>query len=128
MSHQELKDSPSGPRTLEQFIDRLRAFNAERDWAQFHDPKNLSMTVASEAGELLAEFRWVHNDASDQHAAGEARPRIADEVADVAIALFLFCDRIKLDLVDAMYAKLEKNRRKYPADMARARADPPEQS
>jgi NTP pyrophosphatase (non-canonical NTP hydrolase) len=116
------------PSTIDTFMQRLRVFNAERDWAQFHDPKNLVMTVASEAGELLAEFRWVRNEASDEHASGEARPRIADEAADVGIALLLFCDRIGLDLLEAMYRKLEKNRQKYPAEASRSRPDPPGES
>jgi dCTP diphosphatase len=81
----------------------LRAFVAERDWAQFHDPKNLAMLVGSEAGELLAEYRWVRNEDADVHSREPAaRARIAAEIGDVGIALLLLCDRIGLDPVQAM--------------------------
>jgi NTP pyrophosphatase (non-canonical NTP hydrolase) len=71
---------------VEPLIAELRQFVAERDWAQFHDPKNLAMLLASEVGELVAEYRWVASDAADAHALdGEARARISDEIGDVGI-------------------------------------------
>jgi len=111
---------------IEAFLPVLRAFVTERDWGQFHDPKNLSMLLASEVGELLAEYRWVANQASDAASRQpELRARITAEIGDVGIALLLLCDRIGVDLGEAMAAKLELNRRKYPADQVRGRADPP---
>ena len=69
---------------LEQVVKELRAFVAAREWEQFHDPKNLAMAVASEAGELLAEYRWVSNAEADSYSRGEEqRTRIASEAADV---------------------------------------------
>ena len=69
---------------LDELRAELRAFVAARDWQQFHDPKNLAMLVASEAGELLAEYRWVQSDEADAHSRDPAtRERIAAEVADV---------------------------------------------
>jgi NTP pyrophosphatase (non-canonical NTP hydrolase) len=113
--------------SLPELINQLRAFVAEREWSQFHDPKNLAMLVASEAGELVAEYRWVKNDAADALSAEPAaRARIAAEIADVGIALHLLCDRIGLDLVAAMLAKLEKNREKYPVETSRGRSETPE--
>jgi NTP pyrophosphatase (non-canonical NTP hydrolase) len=104
----------------------LRQFVAERDWAQFHDPKNLAMLLASEVGELVAEYRWVAGDAADAHSREDAsRARIADEIGDVGIALLLLCDRTGIDLGDAIAAKLAKNRTRYPADKSRGRADRP---
>ena len=68
----------------------LRRFVTRRDWAQFHDPKNLAMAVASEAGELLAEYRWVGNSAADNWSQDLGnRARVSAEVADVGIALLL---------------------------------------
>lgn len=97
-------------------LDAIRAFVAEREWEPFHDPKNLAMAVASEAGELCAELRWVASEEADAYAAREeVRPRLEDEAADVAICLLMFCDRVGIDLAGAMRAKLEKNRAKYPA-------------
>ena len=108
---------------VEPLIAELRQFVAERDWAQFHDPKNLAMLLASEVGELVAEYRWVASDAADAHAReGEARARIADEIGDVGIALLLLCDRTGIDLGQAITAKIAKNRGRYPVEKARGRA------
>ena len=107
-------------------LEELRGFVAERDWSQFHDPKNLSMLVASEAGELLAEYRWVRNEDSDSFShEAQARQRVADEVGDVGIALVLLCDRIGLDLETAMREKLARNRRRYPVDQCKGKAGRP---
>jgi NTP pyrophosphatase (non-canonical NTP hydrolase) len=107
-------------------IEELRRFVAERDWSQFHDSKNLTMLLASEAGELLAEYRWVSNEQADRlsHEA-EARGRIAAEIGDVGIALYLLCDRIGLDLETAMREKLARNRQRYPVELSKGRSARP---
>jgi dCTP diphosphatase len=111
---------------LEEVVRELRAFVAEREWEQFHDPKNLAMAVASEAGELLAEYRWVNNAEADSYSRREEpRQRIASEAADVGIALVLFCDRIGLDLIDAIKEKVIQNRRNYPVELSRGRWERP---
>lgn len=111
---------------LDALREELRAFVAERDWRQFHDPKNLSMLLASEAGELLALFRWVDNAQADAFAAEpKQRAKIEAEVADAAIAVLLLCDRLGLDLVDVARAKLEHNAKNYPADVVRGSAERP---
>lgn len=108
---------------LEPVISDLRHFVAERDWSKYHDPKNLAMLLASEAGELLALFRWVSNDEADRFARDDdSRRKIAAEVGDVAISLLLFCDRVGLDLADAARAKLDVNRRNYPVEKVRGKA------
>jgi dCTP diphosphatase len=107
-------------------LEDLRAFVTEREWGQFHDPKNLAMLLASEAGELLAEYRWVPNQQADAFSREpEARQRVADEIGDVGIALVLLCDRIGLDLRAAMCDKLAKNRRRYPVELSKGRAARP---
>lgn len=107
-------------------VDELRAFVAERAWAQFHDPKNLAMLLGSEAGELLAEYRWIASDKADAFShEPEARQRITDEIGDVGIALVLLCDRIGVDLQTAMRDKLAKNRERYPVEHAKGRATRP---
>jgi NTP pyrophosphatase (non-canonical NTP hydrolase) len=111
---------------LQGFLGQLRQFVAERDWQQFHDPKNLAMLLASEAGELLAEYRWVPNDQADAASRDkERRARILSEVGDVGIALLLLCERIGADPVAAMRAKLEINRTRYPAELVRGKSDRP---
>jgi len=108
------------------FVDELRAFVAERDWSQFHEPKNLAMLLASEAGELLAEYRWVRNQDSDAFShETDARGRIADEIGDVGIALLLLCDRIGIDVQTAMRDKLARNRERYPVEQSKGRATRP---
>ncbi len=111
---------------LEDILNELRGFVAEREWEQFHDPKNLAMAIASEAGELLAEYRWVSNaEADDYSKRDEVRKRIAAEAADVGIALLLFCDRVGLDLFDAIKAKMAQNRKNYPVEGSRGRWERP---
>jgi NTP pyrophosphatase (non-canonical NTP hydrolase) len=119
---------PADPKDrLDALLEELRAFVAERDWQQFHDPKNLSMAVASEAGELVALFRWVRGDEADAFAQSPAnRARVSAEIADVAVALLLLCDRTGIDLAQAVREKLEVNRKNYPVDVSRGRADRPD--
>lgn len=114
---------------LEQLLGELRTFVRDREWEQFHDPKNLAIAVASEAGELLAEYRWVPNTDSDSHSTdAEARRRIAAEIGDVGIALLLLSDRIGLDLLDVIRGKLTLNCKKYPIHLSRGRSDPPDRA
>jgi dCTP diphosphatase len=111
---------------LEALTKALREFVAEREWSQFHDPKNLAMAVASEAGELLAEYRWVANTEADRLTDDQGRrAKISAEAADVGIALLLFCDRIGVDLVDAIRTKLKTNSRNYPASKSKGKAERP---
>ncbi|WP_224368764.1 nucleotide pyrophosphohydrolase [Hyalangium versicolor] len=118
---------PANTGQLATLLDELRRFVAEREWAQFHDPKNLSMAVASEAGELVALLRWVRNDDADAFVRQpENHARLRAEVADVAISLLLLCDRAAIDLQKAILDKLEVNRRNYPAESTRGRAERPE--
>jgi NTP pyrophosphatase (non-canonical NTP hydrolase) len=114
---------------LAALVDALRQFTVEREWTGFHDPKNLSMLLASEAGELVALLRWVPGAEADEFVRdGRNRPRVEAEVADVAIALLLFCDRTGIDLPTAVRGKLEVNRRNYPVEQARGRSARPERA
>jgi NTP pyrophosphatase (non-canonical NTP hydrolase) len=117
---------PASAAAFEELLTDLRAFVAARDWSQFHDPKNLAMLVASEAGELVAEYRWVRGEEADAHSrAPEPRARIAAEIADVGLGLLLLCDRIGLDLVEVMRSKLARNAERYPVDASRGKAERP---
>ncbi|MBA3656173.1 MAG: nucleotide pyrophosphohydrolase [Gemmatimonadaceae bacterium] len=107
-------------------LKRLRFFVKERDWGKFHDPKNLAMAIASEAGELLAELRWVTSEESLQILSDSTRrTKVEHEVADIAIALFLFCDRTGINLKDAVERKIEINERNYPVSEAKGRPERP---
>lgn len=113
------------PDRLDDILEALRAFVAEREWAPFHDPKNLAMAVGSEAGELLSELRWIRSEDAEAHCRGPARERIADELGDVLITTLMLCDRIGLDPVETIQRKMAKNAAKYPVHAARGRADRP---
>jgi len=106
-----------------QIDGQLAEFVAERDWAQFHDPKNLIMALTSEAGELAEILRWVGSGDADRAAREPAnRDRIASEVADVAIFLLLLCERVGIDLPQAILDKIEQNRKNHPVAETRGHA------
>ena len=107
--------------SLEELRSRLAAFAAERDWEQFHSPKNLAMALAAESGELLEHFQWLSEEQSA--ALPEAtRDEVALEIADVLLFLVRLADRLGIDPLEAAARKLELNARKYPADKSRGRA------
>lgn len=111
---------------LDALNEELRRFVEEREWGAFHDPKNLAMLLASEAGELLAELRWVPNAESDERLRDpELRMRVAAELADVGIAVLLLCQRIDLDFADIVRNKIVTNAVRYPGREARGKADRP---
>src|SRR5687768_3546055 len=95
-------------------------FIRERDWEQFHDPKNLSIAIATEAAELMEHFRWVKNDASrDLLNDASTRAAVAEELADVMAFVLSFANSTGIDLTTALRAKMTKNANKYPADKFR---------
>jgi dCTP diphosphatase len=102
-------------RTLSDLRDALRQFAVERDWQQFHTPRNLAMALAGEVGELLAELQWLRDDQISDGLDGELGERLRDEVADVLIYLVRFVDVCNIDLVTAACAKIERNSERYPA-------------
>jgi NTP pyrophosphatase (non-canonical NTP hydrolase) len=100
---------------------RLREFAAERDWEQFHSPKNLAMAMIVEAAELVEHFQWL-TEAQSHALAPEQREAVAQELADVFIYLVRLADRLDIDLLEAAERKIVLNARKYPADRVRGSA------
>ncbi len=96
----------------------LRRFAAERDWEQFHSPKNLAMALSVEVAELLEHFQWLSEDQSKQLSA-EQHANVRDELADVLIYLVRLADQLDVDLLAAARDKMVLNAKKYPADKAR---------
>src|SRR5690349_6602897 len=96
----------------------LRQFAAERDWDQFHSPKNLASALSVEAAELLECFQWLTEDQSRQLTPAQ-RSQVRDELADVLNYLVRLADKLDVDLLDAAREKIAKNAVKYPADKAR---------
>jgi len=106
--------------TLERLRARVAEFAAERDWDQFHNPKNLAMAVAGEAGELLEHFQWLTFEQAAKLPPA-ARSEVALEAADVLLFLLRLCDKLDIDLAAAADRKLALNARKYPVNKSRGR-------
>lgn len=107
--------------TLEGLTAAVRQFALDRDWQQFHTPKNLAMAVAGEAGELAAELQWLTAQES-MALAPEKLQAVADEMADVLIYLCRMADVLGVDLLQAAGAKLEADGQRYAADEVRGDA------
>ncbi|MEV7010524.1 nucleotide pyrophosphohydrolase [Streptosporangium sp. NPDC051022] len=108
---------------LEELTDRLRRFAQDRDWEQFHTPKNLAMALAGEVGELLAELQWLTPEETatvmeDEASAG----RVRSELADVMTYLLRLADVLEVDLVEAAHAKLDENDKRFPVETYRGSA------
>ena len=110
--------------TLSELKTRVLAFVHEREWEQFHTPKNLSMALAAEAGELMEHFLWSTGEQS-RAIANEAsrRAKIADELADVVIYALEFANMTGLDVAAAIETKMAANAKKYPVEKARGRSE-----
>ena len=104
----------------------VRQFVEERDWQQFHSPKNLSMSLAIEAAELMEHFQWI--DIAESRRIGDDPAKLAevrDEIADVLCYLLALANELGVDLSTAIRDKMVKNAAKYPAELSRGRYDPP---
>jgi len=110
--------------TLAEIKARVLAFARERDWEQFHAPKNLSMALAAEAGELMEHFLWATPESSQAIARDAARrSRIEEELADVVIYALEFANMTGMDVAAAIETKMAANAAKYPVEKARGRSD-----
>lgn len=107
--------------SIETLKEILREFAREREWDQFHTPKNLSMALIAEAAELVEHFQWVEGSIS--HLLEEkVRPSVEEEIADIFIYLVRIADKLDIDLYSAAERKIAINARKYPADKVRGSA------
>lgn len=107
--------------SLDDLKEQLRDFARERDWEQFHSPKNLAMALSVEAAELVEHFQWL-TEAQSQALAADKRELVAQELADVLLYLVRLADRLDIDLMDAAQRKIVLNAQKYPADKVRGSA------
>ena len=109
--------------TIQELKGLVAAFARDRDWDQFHSPKNLSMALAVEAAELMELFQWKTEQESREIATDpDLHQRVAEELADIAYFLFNLCNRLDLDLASAFVSKLQQNAAKYPVDRVRGKA------
>ena len=103
---------------LTRLRDELRRFAADRDWEQFHSPKNLASALAVEAAELLEPFQWLTEEQSRQLTA-EQSEAVREEMADVLLYLIHLADKLDIDLATAASDKIVRNSAKYPVEKAR---------
>lgn len=96
-------------------LEKIRRFRDEREWGQFHNPKDLAIAISLEAGELLEHFLWKNGDEIGGRVASH-RDEIRDEIADIGIYLVELADILGIDLLEAMERKMEKNGEKYPVE------------
>ncbi len=110
-----------GDEKLDQIKEKLRRFATDRDWDQFHSPKNLSMALIAEVAELVEHFQWMTEEQS-KNLPPEKLAEIELELADIQIYLVRLADKMQLDLMAAVDKKLVLNEKKYPADKVRGSA------
>lgn len=112
--------------TVAELREIIRRFVEERDWRQFHSPKNLSMSLAIEAAELMEHFQWI--DIAESRRVAEDAAKLAEvreEIADVLCYLLALANELNLDLAAAVRDKMVKNAAKYPAEQSRGHYAPP---
>lgn len=107
------------PDSLAHLNQRLIAFARERDWEQFHDPKNLSMALIAEAAELVEHFQWLRPEQSWLEGKPEKKAEVAQELADILIYLIRLGERLDIDIIQAAWDKIALNEQRYPAELVR---------
>ena len=107
--------------SVEAITEKIRQFRDERDWAQFHNPKDMATAISIEASELLEHFLWKTPQECEARLESHGE-KIEEEIADIAMYLFELADNLEIDLIDAMERKLRRNAEKYPVEKARGRS------
>ena len=105
---------------IKNITGKIKEFRDERDWMQFHDPKNMAVSIILEASELLEHFQWKTIEEVEKYAK-QNRAEIKDEIADIALYLFELADNLGINLIEAMEQKLKKNAKKYPVEKAKGK-------
>jgi len=102
---------------------KIQQFATERDWQQFHTPKNIAMALTVEAAELLELFQWLTPEESlTMQDDAKWKERVGEEMSDVLLYLFRMADHLNVNLPEAIANKMEKNAKKYPADLVRGKS------
>ena len=106
---------------IKEIIEKIKKFRDERDWMQFHDPKNMAVSIIIEAAELLEHFQWKSKEEVENYIKNN-KNEVAEEIADVLIYLFELADNLGLDVVDIIDKKIDKNSRKYPVEKVKGKS------
>ena len=107
---------------IKDLIGEIDQFASDRDWNQFHTPKNLASSISIEAAELLECFQWNDPEISEVIENDELLESVKEEIADVMIYSLRMCSILNLDAIDEICKKLEQNKKKYPVDVSRGRS------
>jgi NTP pyrophosphatase (non-canonical NTP hydrolase) len=107
---------------MKKLVEEVCQFRVERDWEQYHSPKNLVMALMVECAELAEHFQWLTQEES-RNLSAEKKEAIREEIGDVLVYLVNLSERLGIDLLEAAWDKIGKNRRKYPVDKARGKAE-----
>jgi dCTP diphosphatase len=116
-----MRGSASGRIGVNDLRDAIKTFIGERDWEQFHSPKNLAIALSVEVAEVVEHFQWLTEEQST-NLPPEQLAEVRAEIGDVTIYLVELADKLGIDLVEAAKAKLEINAKKYPADLVKGKA------
>ncbi len=105
---------------IKELIEKIKRFRDDRDWMQFHNHKDMALSLMLEAGEILEHFQWKSPEEIEKHVK-EEKNELEEEVADVAIYLFELADNLGIDLKKAVEEKLKKNESRYPVEKAKGK-------
>lgn len=105
---------------MDEIIEKLLRFRRERDWEQYHNPKDLSMSIAIEAAELMEEFQWKTKEEVQKHI-NDNKEAVSDEIADILTYLLLLANDLDIDVAQAIESKMKKNAQKYPVDKCKSK-------
>ncbi len=105
---------------IREITEKIKEFRDDRDWKQFHNHKDVALSLVLEAAEVLEHFQWKSAEEVERHGR-ECRAELADELADVAVYLFELAHDLDIDLPDAITRKMIKNAEKYPVEKCRGR-------
>ncbi|MBU0469107.1 MAG: nucleotide pyrophosphohydrolase [Candidatus Omnitrophica bacterium] len=105
---------------IQRIKNKIKKFVKERDWEQYHSPKNLGMSIAIEAAELMEIFQWLTEEQSFQ-LSKKQKTELEDEIADIAVYILNMCNVLNIDLSEAIAKKMIKNEKKYPAKLVKGK-------
>ncbi len=107
--------------SIQALIDQVVAFRDARDWKQFHNPKDLAISISLEAAELLEVFQWTGSDPEVN--SDKKKAKVKEELADVLMYCLLMADNLDLDISQIVLDKIKVNEQKYPVEISRGKAD-----
>jgi len=105
---------------IQELIEKIKKFRDERDWKQFHKPKDLAISLSLEAAEVLEHFQWKSEEEIKEYVQTH-KEHIGEEIADVLYWVLLMSHDLEIDIVNALHRKMEKNEKKYPIEKAKGK-------